>query len=232
MSGVPRCAASTRNGRARRLARHARPLWRLPEGGRAYSMVKRPRAFECLACRGMAALIWLLPGVLAGQASGSAPTPHVEVGAIAGMGGWHLPKQYWGVGVWSPTWRARRIEVGAMVALLREASRHDYVVAGTLDGPELDTSYVSSMARVGAEMRVGLSAHVAGVVRGGMVLGNWRDLPKSDASRSAYFAPFGALGAAATGRRWAFDAMLVGWKFRVGRPSRTASLEATIRRRL
>jgi hypothetical protein len=180
----------------------------------------------------MAALLLLLPGVLASQPSGSATTQRVEVGAIAGMGGEYLPKRYFGIGVWSPTWRAQRIEVGAMASLLLKVSKHDYVIAGTEWGGEADTSELSSMARVGAEMRVGLSSHFAGVVRAGMVYGTWQDLPKSDASRSDYFAPFGALGVAASGRRWALDAMLVGWKFRIGRPTATASLEATIRRRL
>lgn len=110
-------------------------------------------------------------------------------------------------------------------------TNRDRAWAWTGEG-EGDTSYVSSMARVGAEVRVGLSSHFAGVVRAGMVYGTWQDLPKSDASRSAHFAPFGALGAEAAGRRWAFDVMLVGWKLRIGRPTATHSFEATIRRRL
>lgn len=91
---------------------------------------------------------------------------------------------------------------------------------------------MSTMARVGGEVRVGLSSHFAGVVRTGVVYGTWKDLPKSDASRADHVAPFGALGAAVSGRRWALDAMLVGWKLRLGRPAATGSFEATIRRRL
>lgn len=195
-------------------------------------MAKRPRPSECSSCRWMVAFMLLLPGVLAGQESDVATTRHVDVGVIAGMGGDYLPKRYVGIGVWSPTWRARRIEIGAMATLLGGGGHREYAIAWTGEEGGLDTSYMSTMARVGAEVRVGLSSHVAAVVRTGIVYGAWRDLPKLDASRSDHVAPFGALGTAVSGRRWALDAMLVGWKLRLGRPRATGSFEATIRRKL
>lgn len=195
-----------------------------------FSMLRRLRTSECIACQWTTALLLLLPGVLAGQASGMATTQRVEIGAIAGVGGDYLPKGYLGIGVWSPSWRAQRIEVVATASVLWKAwhNNRDRVFVGI---GEPDTSYLSSMARVGAEMRVGLSSHFAGVVRTGMVLGDWHDLPTADASRAEYLAPFGALGVAASTRRWAFDATLVGWKLRIGRRTATHSFETTIRRR-
>ncbi len=82
----------------------------------------------------------LLPGVLAGQASDVATTRHVDVGVIAGMGGDYLPKRYVGIGVWSPTWRARRIEIGAMATLLGGGGRREYAIAWTGEEGGLDTS--------------------------------------------------------------------------------------------
>lgn len=200
-----------------------------------YPVVKRRPATVCMSCGWMVALLVLLPRALAGQASDASTTPHVDVGVIAGMGGNFLPKRYLGITVSSPTWRAHRIEIGAMATLLQKVwhSNRDRVwVLEDTDGWERDTSYLSTMARVGAEVRVGLSSHVAAVVRTGVVYGAWRDLPKLDASRADHVAPFGGLGAAVSGRRWALDAMLVGWKLRLGRPRATGSFEATIRRRL
>ena len=86
----------------------------------------------------MGALLLLLPGVLAGQASRSATTQRVEVGAIVGEGGDYLPKQYWGIGVWSPTWRAHRLEVDAVASVLRGVSHHDRACARTEEA-ECDT---------------------------------------------------------------------------------------------
>ena len=86
----------------------------------------------------MVALLLLLPGVLAGQASRSATTQRVEVGAIVGVGGDYLSKQYSGIGVWSPTWRAQRLEVGVVASVLRGVSHHDRACAGT-EGAECDT---------------------------------------------------------------------------------------------
>ncbi len=59
---------------------------------------KRLSAFRA-GGRWPVALLLLLPGVLAGQASGSVTTQHVKVGAIAGMGGEFLPRRYLGLGV-------------------------------------------------------------------------------------------------------------------------------------
>lgn len=151
-----------------------------------------------------------------------------EIGLLYELGGDWLADGYAGVAVSTPLRRWQRLNAGLSVSALWPITLNSRPRVNVTGPP--DTSYISSLQRVAAELRWELTKSARMVVNAGVSHGAWRDLPTEEARRPAVLSPFWMAGVGLAKQHWSVEAALVEWR-NVASAGSAWAFETSLRRR-